>query len=249
MAVAASDLIGELIAQSPQGKVLESKFKGLADIALGEAKTGRLHLRRHPLHARDQQRRERERRQPRLRRPRRLRRRRRARRRPRRRRRRTRRRRFGGLAAAAADGPRPRRGRLRRARHPQRRLGLREQPDRHRGRDQAHHAHRDRGRQGERDREEGRREARAGAGLPPSTGRRRSTKDPDDGLAGREAGAACRRSSTSSSKNKDVTQRQRLGAARARVEVLRIERRLVHRAGDLRRRRRHFTVTAPRTAT
>jgi TldD protein len=39
MAVAASDVIGELIAQTPQGKVLESKFKGLADVALLEAKT------------------------------------------------------------------------------------------------------------------------------------------------------------------------------------------------------------------
>jgi TldD protein len=39
VAVAASDLIGDLIAQTPQGKVLESKFKGLSDIALLEAKT------------------------------------------------------------------------------------------------------------------------------------------------------------------------------------------------------------------
>jgi TldD protein len=39
MAVAASEVIGDLIAQTPQGKVLESKFKGLADIALVEAKT------------------------------------------------------------------------------------------------------------------------------------------------------------------------------------------------------------------
>jgi TldD protein len=38
MAVAASDLIGDLIAQSPSGRVLESKFKGLADLALAEAK-------------------------------------------------------------------------------------------------------------------------------------------------------------------------------------------------------------------
>jgi TldD protein len=38
MAVAASDLIGDLIAQTPQGKVLQSKFKGLADIALAQAK-------------------------------------------------------------------------------------------------------------------------------------------------------------------------------------------------------------------
>jgi TldD protein len=38
MAVAASDLMGDLIAQTPQGKVLQSKFKGLADIALAQAK-------------------------------------------------------------------------------------------------------------------------------------------------------------------------------------------------------------------
>jgi len=37
-AVAASDLIGDLIAQTPHGRVLESKFKGLSDVALGEAK-------------------------------------------------------------------------------------------------------------------------------------------------------------------------------------------------------------------
>jgi TldD protein len=40
MAVAASDRIAELIAQAPQGRVLESKFKGLADVALMEAKRG-----------------------------------------------------------------------------------------------------------------------------------------------------------------------------------------------------------------
>ena len=38
MAIAASDLVGDLIAQSPQGKPLESTFKGLSDIALAEAK-------------------------------------------------------------------------------------------------------------------------------------------------------------------------------------------------------------------
>ncbi|MEO7273703.1 MAG: hypothetical protein ABIX28_24530, partial [Vicinamibacterales bacterium] len=38
-AVAASDLMGDLIAQTPQGKVLQSKFKGLADVALMRAKT------------------------------------------------------------------------------------------------------------------------------------------------------------------------------------------------------------------
>ncbi|HEY8549023.1 MAG TPA: TldD/PmbA family protein [Vicinamibacterales bacterium] len=36
--LAASDLVADLIAQSPKGRVLESKFKGLADIALQEAK-------------------------------------------------------------------------------------------------------------------------------------------------------------------------------------------------------------------
>ena len=37
--LASSDLISELIAQSPKGDPLHSKFKGLADIALTEAKT------------------------------------------------------------------------------------------------------------------------------------------------------------------------------------------------------------------
>ena len=103
-----------------------------------EAKTRRLHLRRHPLHAQHQQRRQRQRRQPRRRRRRRLRRR--WRRRRRRRRRWRRRRRVRRRRRRRARRPRPRRGRLRRPRDPQRRLGLRQQPDRHRGRDQAHHA-------------------------------------------------------------------------------------------------------------
>jgi TldD protein len=38
MAVAASDVVADLIAQAPQGRVLESKFKGLSDVALVEAK-------------------------------------------------------------------------------------------------------------------------------------------------------------------------------------------------------------------
>ena len=67
MAVAASDLVGDLIAQTPQGKPLESKFKGLADVALRGSEAHRLHLCRHPLHAADQLERERERRQQRLR--------------------------------------------------------------------------------------------------------------------------------------------------------------------------------------
>jgi len=38
LVIAASDLVGDLIAQSPQGKPLESQFKGLSDVALAEAK-------------------------------------------------------------------------------------------------------------------------------------------------------------------------------------------------------------------
>src|SRR3954471_14240640 len=34
------DLVAQLVADSPKGKVAESRFKGLADIALIEAKTG-----------------------------------------------------------------------------------------------------------------------------------------------------------------------------------------------------------------
>src|SRR5256885_8824979 len=36
--IASSDLVGELLAQSPKGNPLTSTFKGLADVALGEAK-------------------------------------------------------------------------------------------------------------------------------------------------------------------------------------------------------------------
>jgi TldD protein len=38
LVVASSDLMGDLLAQSPKGNPIESKFKGLADIALAEAK-------------------------------------------------------------------------------------------------------------------------------------------------------------------------------------------------------------------
>src|SRR5213592_3319814 len=38
LAIASSDLVGELIAQSPKGNPLTSTFKGLADTSLGEAK-------------------------------------------------------------------------------------------------------------------------------------------------------------------------------------------------------------------
>src|SRR5262249_41510271 len=38
LACYASDLVGELVAQTPKGRVLESRFKGMSDLALGEAK-------------------------------------------------------------------------------------------------------------------------------------------------------------------------------------------------------------------
>jgi len=38
--VAGSDLIADLLAQTPPGRVMDSKFKGLSDIALKEAKAG-----------------------------------------------------------------------------------------------------------------------------------------------------------------------------------------------------------------
>ena len=38
VAIASTDLISDLLAQSPKGQVLQSKFKGLADIVLAEAK-------------------------------------------------------------------------------------------------------------------------------------------------------------------------------------------------------------------
>jgi TldD protein len=38
VALYASDLVGDLIAQSPKARVMDSRFKGLSDIALTEAK-------------------------------------------------------------------------------------------------------------------------------------------------------------------------------------------------------------------
>src|SRR4029078_11346882 len=37
--IASGDLIADLLAQTPPGRVLDSKFKGLSDVALKEAKT------------------------------------------------------------------------------------------------------------------------------------------------------------------------------------------------------------------
>jgi len=38
--VVAHDMVAELLAQTPPGRPQESRFRGLADIALGEAKLG-----------------------------------------------------------------------------------------------------------------------------------------------------------------------------------------------------------------
>ena len=38
VALYASDLVGDLIAQSPKARVMESRFKGMSDVALNEAK-------------------------------------------------------------------------------------------------------------------------------------------------------------------------------------------------------------------
>ena len=38
LVIASSDLVGELIAQSPKGNPITSPFKGLSDSALGEAR-------------------------------------------------------------------------------------------------------------------------------------------------------------------------------------------------------------------
>ena len=223
--LASSDLVGELIAQSPKGNPLDVEVQGAGRHRARRSEAGRLQLRRHPLHAQRQQ-------------PASTRaaaatadaaRRRVRRRRRRRRRRRTRRRR----RRARGAGGRPRRGRLRRARHSQRRLGLRQQPDRHRRRDQAHHAHRDRSRQGERDREEGRRQARAGAGL------HRVLVDADEEGPGarsrrRTSRRACRRSSTRRRRTRTSRSVTASVGITQRVALLRVERRLLHRAGDVR---------------
>ncbi len=187
----AGDLIGNLLAQSPPGNPMQSKFKGLADIVLADAKmqgcsyadvrfTRTLSLPgANATHTNASGRS------------------------------------GGGGGAGAAGGEAPPdlagfagggrggggfgrgggsdgwrgarrarwrrqragrhadRGRLRRARDPQRRVGLREQPDRHRGRDSPHHAHRGGSRQGQRHREEERRRSSRPCRPTGRTGRRR----------------------------------------------------------------------------
>ena len=107
----------------------------------------------------------------------------------------------------------------------------------------AHHAHRHRGRQGERGREENRRQARAGAGLHRTTGRRRSKKDPDDGRRRRQAGLR----PEGRRRRRQEQGRQSVNASvqhQHEWKYFAIERGLVHRAGDVRRPRRASTVTA-----
>ena len=75
MAVAASDLVGDLIAQSTAGQAARVAVQGPGRHRAGRGEAQRLQLRRHPLHAPDQLQRQRQRRQQRLRGLRRLRRR------------------------------------------------------------------------------------------------------------------------------------------------------------------------------
>ncbi len=227
MAVAASDLVGDLIAQTPQGKVLESKFKGLSDIALLEAKTqgctyADIRFTRNTnsgVNATGGNRefddfgggfggRGRRARRPwwRTRRRRRIR---------RRWRRGTERRRW-----------------LRRARHPQRRLGLREQPDRHRGRDSAHHAHGDRSGQGERDRQAHGRQAGAGSGLHASTGSSAFKKDPRT-VPQDEKQAYVQKIVDAVVKTKEVTNVNASVQLEHEWKYFASSRRVLHRAGDL----------------
>ena len=119
--------------------------------------------------------------------------------------RRRRRRRWWRRRAADGGGGVPtdaeRRGGLRRARDSQRRLGLRQQPDRHRRRNPAHHAHGDR--------------SRAASAIAKKTDVRLApvpayqaywatpmAKDPTTMSRDRQAGAACRRSSTRPSRTR-----------------------------------------------
>ena len=67
-------------------------------------------------------------------------------------------------------------GGVRRSRDSQRRLGVRQQPDRDRRRDPADHEDGDGGGQGERDRQAHGRQAGSGARVPGGTGRRRSRR-------------------------------------------------------------------------
>ena len=105
-------------------------------------------------------------------------------------------------ASAAPTNRRTRRRRLRRPRDSQRRLGIRQQPDRDRGRDPPHHPDGDRSRQGQRHRQEARRRLAPVRALYRYWARRCSR------IRARcrrtTSRRWCRRSSTSAIKNKDV---------------------------------------------
>ena len=90
----------------------------------------------------------------------------------------------------------------------------------------------DRGRQGQRDRQARRREARAGDRPTRSTGRRPSRRIPAT-VSQEEKQALVQKVVDLVVEDEGGHERQRLGAARARVEVLRQQRGLLHRAGDL----------------
>ena len=101
---------------------------------------------------------------------------------------------------------------------------------------------RSRRRESERRRQEDRRQARAGCARTRTTGRRRCSNDPNS-VPQDQKQAFVQKVVDAVVKNKDVTSVNRLGAADERVEVLRLERRVVHRAGNVGGRTRRFNVT------
>ena len=151
-----------------------------------------------------------------------------------------------GSAAAAGAGA-ERRRRVRRPRDPQRRLGLCQQPDRHRGRDPPDHAHGDRSRQGQRDRQAVRRQARAGAGLHRVLGDA-DEEGPDDGVAQDEKQAFVQKIVDAVVKTKGVTASTPSMQLDTSGSTSRSSRRLLHRAGGLARRRRASPSRRARTA-
>ena len=200
VALYASDLVGDLIAQSPKARVMDSRFKGLSDVALNEAK--RLGCTYADI-------------------------------------------RFTRNVNDSVGGPRPHRHRLvrlrrrrhgderrlRRPRDPQRRVGLCQQPVRHRGGDQEDHRAGDRSGQGQRGQQALRSQARAGrgvsgllggAGEAEARGRlaRRQDRVPDEDQRGRAQGAG-----------RDARAVEH--GVRLRVEVPGHVGGLVHRAGNL----------------
>ena len=247
MAVAASDSIGDLIAQTPQGKVLESKFKGLADIALAEAKGAGctyadIRFTRSTNNGVNASGGNRD---------------------------------FedsagsaaaaavaavaadaGAVAAvsaasadsvAAAGARRSWRGRIRHPRDSQRRVGLREQPDRHRGRDPAHRPHGNRGRQGKRDRQEAPTSSWRRSRPTPSTGQRRSRRIPRRCHRKRNR-PTCRRSSNRVVKSKEVTNVNASVQLEHEWKYFASSGRVVHRTGDRGRPRRSSRSPRARTA-